>query len=128
MNLPEHYLDDLLLFFGRRPGTLALYEALLRRLDAAFPGASLKIQKTQISFYGRHLFAAVSLPRRKRPEPCLLVTAGLDHPLSSPRVLASAEPYPGRWTHHIEICCEEELAEELLGWLNEAGAFSERKR
>lgn len=128
MNLPEHYEADLLLFFDRKPEALALYESLFRRLEAAFPDASVKVQKTQISFYGRHLFAAVSLPRRRLPEPCIVLTLGLNRRLPSPRIAVASEPYPGRWTHHLEISGEGEVDEELLGWLEEAWTFSELKR
>ena len=101
MNRPAHYENDVLFFFDGRPLELSLYEALFRRLDAEFPDASVKVQKSQISFSGRHLFGAVSLPvRRKKdwPERCLVVTIGLSYPLNSPRVAVAVEPYPNRWT------------------------------
>lgn len=53
MKTPEHYASDVLFFFDGRPLELALYEALFRRMDAAFPDASVRVQKSQISFYGR---------------------------------------------------------------------------
>ena len=80
MKIPEHYGADILFFFDGKPLELALYEALFLRLDAEFPEASVRVQKSQISFYGRHLFGAVSLPvRRKKswPEHCIVVTIGL---------------------------------------------------
>lgn len=75
MRIPEHYPADLLRFFDGRPDSLALYEALFQRLDAAFPEASVKVQKSQVSFYGRRLFAMASLPRRKK-DPGLVVSFG----------------------------------------------------
>ena len=131
MKLPEHYDSDVLFFFDGRPLELSLYEALFRHMEADFPAASVKVQKSQISFYGRHLFAAVSLPvRRKKtwPERCIVVTVGLPAPLESPRVAVAVEPYPGRWTHHILISEEAQIDGELLGWLREAWKFAESKR
>lgn len=127
MNTPEHYESDVLFFFNGRPQELALYQALFRHLEAEFPQASVKVQKSQISFYGRHLFAMVSLPRRKQ-ESGIVVTIGLPQRLGSPRVAVAVEPYPGRWTHHVPVSREEELDSELLGWLREAYTFSEEKR
>ena len=131
MKIPEHYGADILFFFDGKPVELALYEALFRHLETELSDASVKVQKSQISFYGRHLFGAASLPvRRKKnwPEHCIVVTIGLPHQLRSPRVAVAVEPYPGRWTHHVLISQEEQIDEELMGWLREAYEFAESKR
>ena len=127
MKTPEYYQSDIRMFFDGRPSELLLYKALFRRMEADFPQASVKVHKSQVSFYGRHLFAMVSLPKRKR-DAGILVSLGLPCRLESPRVAVSVEPYPNRWTHHIPVTAEEQLDEELLGWLREAWAFSEQKR
>ena len=130
MNRPEHYESDVLFFFQGRPLELSLYQLLFRRMEERFPRASVRVQKSQISFYGRHLFGAASLPvRRKRdwPRECLVVTFGLDHRLDSPRVAVATEPYPGRWTHHVLVWEEGQIDGELMGWLREAYDFAERK-
>ena len=127
MQTPEHYESDILMFFNGKPAELPLYEALFQRMEAAFPQASVKIQKSQVSFYGRHLFSMVSLPRRKR-DTGILVTIGLPYRLESPRVAVAVEPYPNRWTHHIPVTEESQLDSELMGWLREAWEFSEGKR
>ena len=131
MKTPAHYAPDVLFFFDGKPAELALYETLFRHMEEVFPDASVKVQKSQISFYGRHLFGAVSLPvRRKKnwPEHCIVVTIGLSHPLESPRAAVSVEPYPGRWTNHVLVSEASQVDEELLEWLNEAWAFAENKR
>ena len=131
MKTPAHYAPDVLFFFDGKPAELALYETLFRHMEEVFPDASVKVQKSQISFYGRHLFGAVSLPvRRKKnwPEHCIVVTIGLSHPLESPRAAVSVEPYPGRWTNHVLVSEASQVDEELLEWLNEASAFAESKR
>ena len=119
------------MFFDGHPAELALYEALFRRMDGAFPEGTVKVQKSQISFYARRLFAAASLTvRRKKdwPRECLVVTVGLDRPLNSPRSAVSVEPYPGRWTHHVLVTEADQIDEELMGWLREAWDFAESKR
>ena len=130
MNTSPHYLSDLLFFFDGRGAELGLYQALFARLEAAFPDASVKVQKSQISFYNRHLFAAASLPLRRRkewPKVCILMTIGLSYRLSSPRIAVATEPYPNRWTHHVVISEAGQIDEELLGWLREAYDFAMAK-
>ena len=130
MTTPEHYESDVLFFFDGKPTELALYQALERAMSARFPEASVKVQKSQISFYHRHLFAAASLPLRRRkewPKECLLVTFGLSRRLPSPRIAVAVEPYPNRWTHHVVVAREEEIDGELLDWLAEAYDFAAAK-
>ena len=131
MQRSEHYEADVLFYFNGKPLELTLYSALFRHMETEFPDASVKVQKSQISFYTRHLFGAASLPvRRKKdwPEHCIVVTIGLSHKLESPRVAVAVEPYPNRWTHHILISKEEQIDGELLDWLREAYAFAASKR
>lgn len=131
MERNEHYESDLLFFFDGKPLELDLYQALFARMEAAFPQASVKVQKSQISFYDRHLFAAASLPvRRKKswPEHCLVVTVGLNRRLDSPRVAVAVEPYPGRWTHHLLLSRPEEADGQLRAWLAEAYQFAQAKQ
>ena len=68
----------------------------------------------------------VSLPRRKR-DSGIIVSVGLSRRLESPRVSASAEPYPGRWTNHVPVGGEEQIGDELLGCLREAWDFAQSK-
>lgn len=131
MTITEHYASDVLFFFDGKPMELSLYQTLLERMEAVFPAASVKVQKSQISFYNKHLFAAASLPARRRkdwPNACIIVTIGLSYRLTSSRVAVAVEPYPNRWTHHVLVSQAEQIDDELLGWLREAYDFAERKR
>ena len=58
----------------------------------------------------------------------LIVSFGLDHSLASPRLIASSEPYPNRWTHHAAVFVPEDIDAELMGWIREAYDFSASKR
>ncbi len=116
---------DELMFFNTMPGALPLYEALRQKLLAEFPDATLKAQKSQITFKARYGFAFVSLRRMKGcPEVFMIVSFGLSHRLSSPRVAVAVEPYPNRWTHHVIVSEEGQLDDELMGWLREAHDFA----
>lgn len=122
---------ETLLFFEGRPGALALYGILEERISGAFPDAKKRVQKTQITFFARRVFACVSFARVKRkaelPAEFITVTFGLGAPLDSPRIAAKTEPYPGRWTHHTVVGRPEEIDEELFSWIREAYAFAESK-
>ncbi len=123
---------DTLLFFNSHPAALPLFAALEDALFARCPAAQKRVQKTQITYYHRHVFACVSFARVRRraelPETWLTLTLCLPCPPESERVAAKTEAYPGRWTTHIVLCSPEELDEELLGWLDQAYEFSERKQ
>lgn len=124
-------LDTLMFFDGHRCA-LPLYLRFEELLYAAFPRVNKRVQKTQITFSNRHVFACVSFAKVKRkaelPEGYLVITLVLPSPLGSDRVAVSTEPYPGRWTHHIVVGDPEELDEELAGWIGEAYAFADSKR
>ena len=122
---------ELFLFNGHL-AVLPLYEAFRERLLADAADVEVRVQKTQISFYRYRMFACVSFAkvRRKaeRPEDYIVVTFGLGRRVDSPRIDAAAEPYPGRWTHHVTLADPIEIDGDLMGWLREAAAFAASKR
>lgn len=124
--------QDILFFFDKHPEALPLYEALEERIQSEIQDVTIKVQKTQIAFANKHNFAFVSfLPARKakeRPDIYITVTFGLGYRKESPRIDAATEPYPNRWTHHMLISRVDEVDDELIGWIKEAGAFSAGKR
>ena len=122
---------DTLMFFDRHTAALPLYRAFEAMLFDSFPAVNKRVQKTQITFSNRHVFACVSFARVKRkaelPAGYMVLTLGLPAPLDSERVAVKTEPYPGRWTHHIVVSKPEELDEELLSWVREAYDFAAAK-
>ena len=122
---------DTLLFFDKNLSALPLYEVFEAKIYELFPAAKKRVQKTQISFSNRHIFACVSFARVKKkaelPSPYLVITLGLPCPLDSDRVAAKSEPYPGRWTTHIVVGTADELDDELFSWVHQAYVFSEIK-
>ena len=122
---------NILLFFDKHMDALPLYEALEKRILNEIEDVRIKVQKTQISFYNKHLFACVSFARVRRKKDCpdcyIVVTFGLEHKAESPCIDIATEPYPNRWTNHVLISELEEIDDELMGWIREAAEFSDRK-
>lgn len=123
--------EDILFFFDKRKDALPLYETLESRIFREIENVRVKVQKSQISFYNRHLFACVSFAglRKKKdcPESYIVVTFGLDKRVESLRIEAASEPYPNRWTHHLLISDAGEIDDELMAWIKSAAGFSEKK-
>ena len=119
------------MFFDAHRDTLPIFTALEATLYEHFPEMQKRVQKTQVTYYHKHVFACVSFARVRRktelPESWLTLTLGLPYALDSERVAAKTEVYPGRWTTHLVIGTPEELDEELLSWIEQAYVFSERK-
>ena len=90
-----------------------------------------KVQKSQISYYNRRLYACVSFLKVKKkaelPEDYFVLTPGLSAPLESDRVAAKTEPYPGRWTTHFVISSPSDLDGELFDWIEQAYQFAQAK-
>lgn len=123
--------EQIVQFFDRHPDALPLYEKFEKCVEDFVPEVRIKVQKTQISFYNRHMFACVSFARVRKKRDCsdcyIVVTFGLKHRAESPRIDIATEPYPNRWTHHVLISEPDEIDDELMGWIREAADFSDRK-
>ena len=123
--------QDIILFFDQHQTLLPLYEAFAEKMAARFSDTKTKVQKTQITFSNRHVYACISFLRAKKkaelPASYFVLTLGLPYPLESGRVAAKTEPYPGRWTTHIVISEMSDLDEELFAWVEQAYIFSEKK-
>ena len=123
--------DKLLRFFDQMPEALPLYQKFEREVLFRVEDVHIKVQKTQITYSNRHVFACVSFAKvrkaKERPPVYIVVTFGLAYKKESPRIDIATEPYPNRWTHHVLVSREEEIDGELLGWVEEAAAFSAAK-
>ena len=123
---------EILYFFSEHMDALPLYQRLEALISEQIPDVRIKASKTQIGFFNKRGFAFVSFnPCRRakeRPETWMTVTFGLAFRVDDPRIDVATEPYPNRWTHHVLISETGQIDGELMGWLREAWAFSERKR
>ena len=124
-------MQDTMFFFDRHQAVYSLYACFQEKLLARFPESRIKVQKTQISYYNRHLYACVSFLKVKKkaelPEDYFVLTLGLSAPLESDRVAVKTEPYPGRWTTHFVISSPADLDEELFDWIEQAYNFAQAK-
>ena len=124
-------MQDTLFFFGRHQAVYPLYVCFREKLLARFPESRIKVQKSQISYYNRHLYACVSFLKVKKkselPDDYFVLTLGLPAPLESDRVAAKTEPYPGRWTTHFVISDPSDLDKELFDWIEQAYQFAQAK-
>ena len=124
-------MQDTLFFFDRHQAVYPLYACFQEKLLARFPESRIKVQKSQISYYNRHLYACVSFVKVKKkaelPEDYFVLTLGLSAPLESDRVAVKTEPYPGRWTTHFVISSPADLDEELFDWIEQAYNFAQAK-
>ena len=124
-------MEEILQFFDSHPDAFPLYDKFEKCVTKHVPEVRIKVQKTQISFYNRHMFACVSFARVRKKKDCpdsyIVVTFGLDHRAVSPRIDIATEPYPDRWTHHVLISELSEIDDELMAWMEEAACFSDRK-
>ena len=124
-------MQDTLLFFDQHKTIYPLYEQFQKKLFARFPESRIKVQKSQISYYNRHLYACVSFLKVKKkaelPEDYFVLTLGLPAPLESCHAAAKTEPCPGRWTTHFVISAPSDLDEELFDWIGQAYQFAQTK-
>lgn len=127
----DYIEQDTLLFFKEHPAALPVYEAFARKLAGALPNSNVRVQKTQITFSNRHVYACVSFLRVKKkaelPDSFFVLTLGLPYALESERVAVKTQPYPGRWTTHFVISRLSDLDEELFAWVRQAYAFAVQK-
>ena len=124
-------IQDTLFFFDRHQAVYPLYACFQEKLLARFPESRIKVQKSQISYYNRHLYACVSFLKVKKkaelPDDYFVLTLGLSAPLESDRVAVKTEPYPGRWTTHFVISSPSDWDEELFDWIGQAYQFAQSK-
>lgn len=124
-------MQDTLFFFDRHQAVYPLYVCFQEKLLARFPESRIKVQKNQISYYNRHLYACVSFLKVKKkaelPEDYFVLTLGLSAPLESDRVAVKTESYPGQWTTYFVISSPADLDEELFNWIEQAYNFAQAK-
>ena len=93
-------IQDTLVFFDRHQAAYPLYACFQEKLLTRFPESRIKVQKSQISYYNRHLYACVSFLKVKKkaelPDDDFVLTLGLPAPPESDRVAAKTEPYPAK--------------------------------
>ena len=62
--------DEVLFFFGQHMEALPLYEAFEGKVMEEIENVRIKVQKSQIPFYNKHLFACVSFAKVRKKKDC----------------------------------------------------------
>jgi hypothetical protein len=119
-------MDELNAFFSGQAYARQLFVALNELVQSLGP-VELRVTKSQVAFRRKTLrsnatFAAAWMPEKvlKRRAAPLVLTVFLRSRDPSPRWKEIVEPYPGRFTHHLELYEVEALDEQVRGWLQQA--------
>ena len=108
-------------FFEGQELPRQLFEAL-REAMAAIGPTEVRVTKSQIAFYRRKAFAWAWIPGNYlhgKIAP-LVLTIGFRKRDSSPRWKEIIEPYPGRFTHHLELYSVDDIDNQVREWLRSA--------
>jgi hypothetical protein len=92
-----------------------VFDCLRHRLTSAVGACDVVALPCCIHLVGEHDFVAV-LPRRDRLE----VRFALPLELDSRRVKRSAQIARSSWKHSVDITADDDVDDELLGWLHQA--------
>ena len=108
-------------FFTGKAQSRQLFDALQQTLKRIGP-YELRVSKSQIAFHRQKAFAWVWMPGqylRGNLAP-LVLTLSFSHPDASPRWKEIVEPYPGRFTHHLELNSVADIDDQVRDWLKRA--------
>ena len=108
-------------FFTGYEASRPIFEALREAIEELGP-AEIRVTKSQVAFYRKKAFAWTWVPDRHlhgKHAP-LVLTLGFRRRDSSPRWKEIVEPYPGRFTHHLELYSAADIDNEVRAWLQAA--------
>ena len=109
-------------FFSGYDDSRRLFEALCARVEG-FGTMELRVSKSQVALLRRgKAFARVWVPGRylRGKTAPLVLTLSFHHRDQSPRWKEVVEPYPGRFTHHLELYAVSDVDDEVGAWLEES--------
>ncbi|HEU0299778.1 MAG TPA: DUF5655 domain-containing protein [Longimicrobium sp.] len=111
-------VDD---FFSGHPESRAIFDAVQAAVQAIGP-AQVRVTKSQVSFRRERGFAWAWMPDvyLEGGHAPLVLTLALRRRDASPRWKQVVEPYPGRFTHHLELRAPSEVDAQARRWLQEA--------
>jgi predicted transport protein len=105
-------------FFNGYEESRQLFEVLNSMINA-MGSTELRVTKSQIAFRRRKAFAWIWIPGkylRGKTSP-LVLTLSFSSRDTSPRWKEIVEPYPGHFTHHLELYSINDIDEEVRDWL-----------
>jgi hypothetical protein len=94
----------------------------LRAIIEAMGPVEMRVMESQIAFYRNRAFALASVPGKYRPGRgnSLVLTLSLRRRDLSPRWKVVVPLTRDRFTHHLELCSENEIDDQVCQWLQEA--------
>jgi hypothetical protein len=108
-------------FFAGHPAALAVFENVVRMLEAIGP-VTVRVSKSQVAFRRRRGFAFLWMPGvyLAKPGAEVVLSIALDRDLASSRLKEVVHPSSRIWMHHLEIRSLDDLDDEVSGWLRAA--------
>jgi hypothetical protein len=108
-------------FFAGRETARRIFDALVPSIHRLGP-AGTRVSRSQVAFRRRRGFAWAWTPDRylRGSTAPLVLSLALRRRDASPRWKEIVEPAPGRFMHHLELRCVEDIDAEVLAWLREA--------
>jgi hypothetical protein len=108
-------------FFAGYDRSRRLFEVLLDAVEGA-GSVELRVSRSQIALRRGKAFAWVWVPGRylRGKTAPLVLTLAFRQCDPSPRWKEVVEPYPGRFTHHLELYSVDDIDEQVRDWLREA--------
>ncbi len=110
-------------FFEGYPESRRLFDTLFAEIER-LGEVEIRVGKSQVAFRRGKNFAFAWTPARhlkgNRNIAPLVLTVGFRHKDPSPRWKEIVEPYPGRFTHHLELFSTEDIDDEVRHWLRVA--------
>jgi hypothetical protein len=105
-------------FFDAYPDSRRLFDAVLDTVQSLSP-VDLRVTKSQVAFWRKKAFAWAWIPEQylHRKGAPLVLTQGFRQHDPSPRWKSVVEPYPGRFTHHLELFSKSDIDDEGREWL-----------
>ena len=108
-------------FFAGYEKSRPIFEALREAIEELGP-VEMRVTKSQVAFNRKKAFAWAWVPNRYlhgKYAP-LVLTLGFRYRDPSPRWKEIVEPYPGHFTHHLELYSIEDINNEVCLWLRAA--------
>jgi hypothetical protein len=108
-------------FFAGHEASRPIFEALREAIEELGP-VDTRVTKSQVAFYRRKAFAWAWIPDRylHGQHAPLVLTLSFRQRDPSPRWKEIVEPYPGRFTHHLELYSRADVDDEVCAWLQAA--------
>ena len=108
-------------FFAGHEDSRKIFEALREAIEDLGP-VEIRVTKSQVAFCRKKAFAWAWIPDRylRGEHAPLVLTLRFRYRDPSPRWKEIVEPYPGRFTHHLELHSATDIDDEVCAWLSVA--------